>query len=112
MKEAPVEKSIGVFCALHACGFGATGVAISHGAVLRLGQPERQPAALEIRARPFAAMIEEAIVIVMTMQRHDLALDKGVDLREKFSDVFRNAEVHGRFLRTYGGKSLAFIAFT
>ena len=33
----------------------------------------RQPAMFEIGARPFAAMIEEAFIVVLLLQRHDLA---------------------------------------
>ncbi len=43
-------------------------------------------------------MIEEAVVIVLMLQRHDLAIDELVDAREKLGDVFGDREVHDRFL--------------
>ncbi len=55
----------------------------------------RQPAMLEIRACPFAAVIEETVVVVLPLQRHDLAFDEIVDAGEKIGDLFRDREVHG-----------------
>src|SRR5689334_13979894 len=49
---------------------------------------------LEVGARPFAAMIEEAIIVVLLLQRNDLFFDKGVDLDEQVLDVLRNCEIH------------------
>src|SRR6185369_17306997 len=39
----------------------------------------RQPAAFEIRARPFAAMIEEALVVVLRLERCDLGSDERIE---------------------------------
>src|SRR5690242_7042906 len=61
----------------------------------------RQAAMLEVCARPFAAMIEEAIVVVLLLQRNDFLLDEGVDLGQQILDVLRNCEVHGRVSRNY-----------
>ena len=57
------------------------------GEVLRLAQQRfpfvpRQPAILEIGARPFAAMVEEADVVVGFLQRLDLARDEAVEFGE------------------------------
>ena len=54
----------------------------------------RQPAMLEIGARPFAAMIEEAVVVVLFLQRHDLAFDEIVDACEQVRDFFWDRKVH------------------
>ena len=53
-----------------------------------------QPAMLEIRARPFAAMIEEADVVVGLLERADLDVDEGVELPEIFGQAARKVEVH------------------
>ena len=42
----------------------------------------RQPAIVEIGARPFAAVVEEADVVVGLFQRLDLALDEAVEFVE------------------------------
>ena len=57
------------------------------GEVLGLAQQRlpfmpRQAAILEIGARPFAAMVEEADVVVGRLQRLDLALDEAVEFGE------------------------------
>ena len=64
------------------------------GEILRLAQQRfpfmpRQAAILEIGARPFAAMIEEADVVVGFFQRLDLALDETVELGEIGDEVGR-----------------------
>ena len=73
------------------------------GDILRLAQQRfpflaRQAAIVEIRARPFAAMIEEADVVVAILDRLDLAFDEGVEFDEIVADVFGQSEIHGRFL--------------
>src|SRR5262249_30980232 len=55
----------------------------------------RKAAMLEIGPRPLAAVIEEAVVVVLLLERDDFLLDEGVDVDEQLLDVFRNAEVHG-----------------
>ncbi len=57
------------------------------GQVLRLAQQRfpfvpRQAAIVEIGARPFAAMIEEADVVVGLLQRLDLACDEAIEFVE------------------------------
>ncbi|MGY3422716.1 hypothetical protein ACVWZW_003191 [Bradyrhizobium sp. F1.13.4] len=49
----------------------------------------RQAAILEIGARPFATMIEEADVIVGLLQRLDLAFDETVELCEIGDEIGR-----------------------
>ena len=54
------------------------------GAALHLGEQflplaPRQPAALEIGARPFPAVVEESLVVVGGLQRHDLRVDELVE---------------------------------
>jgi hypothetical protein len=40
-------------------------------------------------------MIEEAIIVVLLLQRNDFLLDERVDLGQQILDVLRNCEVHG-----------------
>jgi hypothetical protein len=56
----------------------------------------RQALVLEIGTRPFAAMVEEALVVVLRLQRFDLALDELVELDQVGGDIGRNAEIHLR----------------
>ena len=35
------------------------------------------------------------VVVVLVLQRHDLAVDEIVDAREQFGDLFGDREVHG-----------------
>ena len=48
----------------------------------------------EIGAGVFAAMIEEADVVVLLLERFDLALDEFVELVERYLNVGGNFEVH------------------
>ena len=61
----------------------------------------RQAAVLEIGARPFAAMIEEADVVVGLLQRLDLARDEAVELVEIGCEVGRQVEIQGGLSRKY-----------
>ena len=70
--------------------------AAAHLAQQRFPILARQAAMLEIGARPLTAVIEEPVVIVLMLQRHDLAIDELVDLAEKLGDVLGNGEVHRR----------------
>ncbi len=54
----------------------------------------RQAAAIPVGARVFAAMVEEADVVVRIFERLDLALDEVVELDEVVGQVFWNVEVH------------------
>jgi hypothetical protein len=49
----------------------------------------RQAAILEIGARPFAAMIEEADVVVGLFERLDLAFDETIELSEIGDEIGR-----------------------
>jgi hypothetical protein len=48
-----------------------------------------------IRARVLAPVIEEADVVVLVLERLDLARDEGVELLEIGGEIGRNVEVHG-----------------
>ncbi|MGY2934422.1 hypothetical protein ACVWZ6_004024 [Bradyrhizobium sp. GM6.1] len=61
----------------------------------RLPFVARQAAILEIGARPFAAVIEEADVIVGRLQRLDLLFDEKVELCEIGDEIGRQREIHG-----------------
>src|SRR5262245_51593655 len=55
----------------------------------------RQAAILEISARPFAAVVEEADIVVGVFQRLDLALDETVEFGEIGCEVGRQVEIQG-----------------
>jgi hypothetical protein len=55
----------------------------------------RQPAALEIGARPFAAVVEEADIVVGLFQRLDLARDEAVEFIEIGDQIGRQCEIQG-----------------
>ncbi len=57
----------------------------------------RQPAIVEIGARPFAAMIEETDVVIGIFNRLDLARDELVELSEIGDQVGRQCKVQGNF---------------
>ena len=59
----------------------------------------RQAAILEIGARPFAAMVEEADVVVGLFQRLDLARDEAVEFVEIGCEVGRQVEIQGGLSR-------------
>ncbi len=61
----------------------------------------RQAAILEIGARPFAAMIEEADVVVGFFQRLDLARDEAVEFGEIGREIGRQVEIQGGLSRKY-----------
>ncbi len=72
--------------------------------VLRLAQQRfpfvtREAAILEIGARPFAAVIEEADVVIGLLQRLDLACDEPVKLVEIGCEVGRQVEIQGGLSR-------------
>src|SRR5881227_1864824 len=58
-----------------------------------------QSAIVEIGARPFAAMIEEADVVVGLLDRLDLALDESVEFVEISREVGRQVEIQGGLSR-------------
>src|SRR5215475_12120160 len=74
------------------------------GTAAHLGQ-ERLPlmprlaVILPVGARVLAAMVEEADVVVLALQRPNLALDESVELAQVGRDVGGNIESHGPFLR-------------
>ena len=55
---------------------------VLHPAQQRLPFMPRQPAIFEIGARPFAAMIEEADIVVGLLDRLDLSRDEMIELGE------------------------------
>ena len=70
-------------------------------ALLRLPQQRlplvaRQAAVLEIGARPLAAVIEEALVVVLSLKRLDFRLDEAVKLGEIIDEILGQVEVHVR----------------
>src|ERR1700744_536190 len=54
-----------------------------------------QAAIVEIGARPFAAMVEEADVVIGFFERLDFARDEAVELVEIGYQIGRQVEVHG-----------------
>ena len=74
------------------------------GEVLGLAQQRfpfvpRQAAIVEIGARPFAAVIEEADVVVGLLQRLDLAHDEAVEFVEIGCEVGGQVEIQGGLSR-------------
>ena len=67
----------------------------------RLPFMPRQAAVLEIGARPFAAMVEEADVVVGFFQRLDLAFDEAIEFAEIGCEVGRQVEIQGGLSRKY-----------
>ena len=55
----------------------------------------RHAVVLEVGARPLAPVVEEAHVVVLRLERDDLALDERVEPIERRLDVGRDREVHG-----------------
>ena len=62
----------------------------------RLPFRARQAAAVEVGARPFAPMIEEADIVVGALDRADFCFDEGVELFEIAGQAARQIEVHVR----------------
>ena len=58
-----------------------------------------QAAVLEIGARPFAAMVEEADVVIGLLHRLDLAGDEVVEFVEIGREVGRQVEIQGGLSR-------------
>ena len=78
------HPEIGAVLAAIALGDREAQMAGGVGQILGLAQQRfpfvpRQAAILEIGARPFAAVVEEADVVVGLLQRLDLALDERVE---------------------------------
>ncbi len=66
----------------------------------RLGQQQlplmpRQAVVVPVGAGVLAAMVEEADVVVLALQRLDLRLDEGVELGEIGGQFGGNSEIHG-----------------
>ncbi len=53
-----------------------------------------QSAALPVGARVLAAVIEEAVVVILHLQRQDLCLDKVVEFLQVLRQVFRDIKIH------------------
>ena len=76
------------------------------GEVLGLAQQHfpfvpRQAAVVEIGARPFAAVIEEADVVVGLFERLDLARDEAIEFGEIGDQIGRQVEIQGGLSRKY-----------
>jgi hypothetical protein len=56
----------------------------------------RQAAAVPVGAGPFAAVVEEALVVVLGLQRRDLVGDERVERRQIGRQFRRQVEVHDR----------------
>ena len=74
------------------------------GAAAHLGQQlfpfvARLAVVVPVGAGMLAAMVEEADVVVLALERPDLALDEVVELDQVGRDVGGNVEIHGPFLR-------------
>src|SRR5260370_25201957 len=52
-----------------------------------------------VGAGVLAAMVEEADIVVLALERPDLTLDEGVEFAEMRRDLRGNVEIHGPFLR-------------
>src|SRR5947207_14050884 len=61
----------------------------------RLPLAPRQPAIIEIGARPFAAVIEEADIIVLVFQRLDRKRNEAIKLVEIGDQVSRQCKIQG-----------------
>src|ERR1700704_290897 len=61
----------------------------------------RQSAIVEIGAGPFAAVVEEALVVVLRLKRLDLGLDEAIELGEITDKLRRYVEIHGSLLLTF-----------
>src|SRR5439155_8526500 len=59
----------------------------------------RQPAIVEIGARPFATVVEEANIVVGLFQRLDLARDETVEFSEIGDEVGGQVEIQGGLSR-------------
>ena len=68
---------------------------ILHPAQQRLPFVPRQPALVEIGARPFAAMIEEADIVIGVLDRLDLARDELIEFAEIGDEVVRQCKIQG-----------------
>src|SRR3982074_562981 len=68
---------------------------IFHSSQQRFPFMPRQPAIVEIGARPFAAMIEETDVVIGIFNRLDLARDELVELSEIGDQVGRQCKIQG-----------------
>ncbi|MNY83239.1 hypothetical protein D3C86_2258730 [compost metagenome] len=53
-----------------------------------------QAVPLEISACPFPSMVEESNVVVLLLQRFDLAVDEGIELFKVGDQLERQIEVH------------------
>ena len=68
--------------------------------VARLGEQffpfvEGQTAGVPVRPGVFAAMVEEPFVVVLLLERLDLAFDELVEFRQVVAQVLGEGEVHG-----------------
>ena len=90
---------VGAVLAAELGGQGETQVARRVGAMLGFGQQvlpimAGQAAAIIVGAGPFAAVVEEAFVVVLRLKRNDLSLDEGVQFRQIAGQFGGQFEVH------------------
>ena len=55
----------------------------------------RQPVVVPVGARVLAAVVEEADIVVLLLERLDLPVDEGVELAQVGRDLRGNVEIHG-----------------
>jgi len=97
------HTEIGAVLATILFGQGIAVVPGSVGAAPRLAQQRfpllvGQAAAVPVGACVLAAVIEEAIVVVLMLQRHDLALNELIKLGQCVRNFLGNVEIHGGLL--------------
>ena len=95
---------VGAFLAAQLLGQGEAQMARFVGAAAHLGQKRlpfmpRLAVIVPVGAGMLAAMVEEADIVVLALERPDLALDESVELNQIRRDVGGNVEIHGPFLR-------------
>ena len=92
---------VGAALAAHAFGPGVAVVAGLVGDLAGFGEEffpfvQGKPALVPIGAGPFAAVVEEADVVVAVLDRLDLGLDEGVELVEIGLQAGGKIEIHWR----------------
>ena len=95
---------VGAVLAAQLLGQGEAQMARLVGAAAHLGQKRlpfmaRLAVIVPVGAGMLAAMVEEADIVVLALERPDLALDESVELDQIRRDVGGNIEIHGPFLR-------------
>ena len=94
------HREVRAFLAAELLGQAEAQMAGLVGAALHLGEEffplvARLAVIVPVGARMLAAMVEEADVVVLALERPDLALDEGIELAQIGRDVGGNVEIHG-----------------